>query len=151
MMTVARLEKQERWELYEDGSPTWARALCGKRNRDGAQRCSGCVAWLHFGSDGLPDFLLFEGMWLHKDGVWRPSKAASRVYRQTGVLTEPNTALGEAPGQSHLILQRRRQLQQRIIELGPSLTEIPRAECPRCHAEQDLLDADDLTVLRTLC
>ena len=137
----SRLERRERWELTPDGSPKWARILCGKRSADGAQRCRGYLAWLGFGSSPV---IRFEGMNLRDGGVWTPTIAALKVYERTGMLTEIDTERQEQHQRRH-----RKQRNQRDVALDSGLTSSPKAVCPRCHTEQSLIDAKDLATLRT--
>jgi hypothetical protein len=147
-MTVARLEKQEHWRLDETGRPVWTRILCGKRNRQGAQRCSGCLAWLHFSIEGWPDYLLMRGMRRGRDGVYRPIPDALVVYKETGELIEPVSVMRQERAAHHHYKNVKQGRGPWHIPLFPPPATVPRAKCPRCGELQDLLDAEDLDILQ---
>lgn len=125
MDVQARLEQPERWHLYEDGSPRSARILCGKRDPDGAQRCRECLAYFYFPTDRCLPYI---------QRVLLPERLSERSTKH---LTQ------------HRSQNRQRNKQRWYIDLPT--TEVPSMPCPRCGEEQALLDAEDLTALRTLC
>ena len=158
MTLYARLEKPERWELWKDGSPKQARVLCGKRGPDGAQCCPGPLAYFlfprperrvgPFSYDPTPPRLILSGMRPDADGVWRATVDALRAYKRVGVLTEFNTEERTAHLKRH-IRQFNELDEKRWVELLPPPAQSPRAACPRCGLEQDLLDAEDLDILKS--
>jgi len=121
----ARLEKPERWHLYEDGSPRSARILCGKRDPDGVQRCRGCLAYFYFPIDRCRPYILKALL---------PESFSERSAKH---LTR------------HRLQNRQRNEQRWYIDLP--CVEVPSMPCPRCGEEQALLDDEDLTAIRTLC
>lgn len=140
MTVYARLAPEKDWHRNEDGSPGFARILCGKLV-GGAHRCGGVVGYLVFG-----DLLLsFDGMRLDPDGIWRITQAARKHYSKTGVLALP-LPIDAEKRERHLARNPAQRQPLPQIELS-GLTQSPEVECPRCGKQQAVLDADDLAVL----
>ena len=149
MQTFARLEPEDRWPLWDAGTPRNARILCGKRSPDDVQRCRAYLALFYFPTDvSLPQVIL-EGMRLQSDGVYRPTKAALAVLmRLGGTLSEPNGFKRESHLGRHPHEARKRYEETAVYLPEISIIGKYRAVCPRCRKEQILLGTADIDKLR---
>ena len=162
MTTNARLQSSRRWGRAEDGSPQWARVLCGKRDLNGDQRCRASLCtllWPTSTEAPEPPALLFPvGSLPDGNGVWRPSRIALLTYREQGVLAPPSLVTFErqliaepirARYRTARVNGRARTPKPTIIVATPPHSEVKHyfeilspepvaAVCPRCGVEQNI-------------
>ena len=148
MKTFARLEPEDRWALFDDGTPRNARILCGKRSPDDVQRCRAYLALFYFPTDVSLPQLLLEGMRLQSDGVYRPTKAALAVLKRIGMLSEPDSFKSANHLRGHPQQARERYDETAVYLPSISIIGKYRAVCPRCREEQILLGTADVDKLR---
>lgn len=138
-MTEARLEQVARWQWNKQRRLDNIRVMCGKRELNGRQLCSGDLAiiWVQRLELAMAKVLV--------NGVYRAPKRALKVYRAGGDLRLPRTARTVAH------VEKFGAPLHRPISLTIPFDKPLLVLCPRCgELNQIDWDADDADALNEL-